>query len=302
MSQNEEIVQILLENNSFVDMKNFQKFTPLQIASRLSNINIVQELLNYGASPVVKNIEGNSSINLATNPEIKHRLKCYTSYTDDFISLIDETISSDVQIECLDGYINSVSQLIEIRLGIPISNFIEISKKYQKETILKILKWVHGREWELLLESEFEFSNMKKILISMGIEEKRILLNGGRKGLLRDMMKIYEDRKSADFSIFVSGEEIKVHKFVLFCRSELYKGMFLCVQNDKSNQAPDLSGRSFDAVQNLVKFLYFDHLDPNISVNTAEQLLDAVDYYQLNNDSLLSEEVWDKLSNQFDSN
>ncbi|KAJ5079636.1 di- and tripeptidase dug2-related [Anaeramoeba ignava] len=70
----------------------------------------------------------------------------------------------------------------------------------------------------------------------------------------------YFDDSTKDFTIFVQGKPIKVHKFILLARTDLYRGMFLSVTEDKSNQVNDYSGNSFETVHALIEFLYFAEL------------------------------------------
>ncbi|KAJ5075397.1 speckle-type poz protein [Anaeramoeba ignava] len=66
-----------------------------------------------------------------------------------------------------------------------------------------------------------------------------------------------KENETKDFIIISEEKEIKVHKLILFTRSELFKGMFLSV-SDTSNQVHDYSRKSNESIQQLIYFLYHD--------------------------------------------
>ncbi|KAJ5079980.1 hypothetical protein M0811_14258 [Anaeramoeba ignava] len=51
----------------------------------------------------------------------------------------------------------------------------------------------------------------------------------------------YDKEKQKDFTIKRGNKNVLVHKLVLIARSELYRGMFLSVTEDKSNKVTDYS-------------------------------------------------------------
>ncbi|KAJ5071890.1 hypothetical protein M0811_09789 [Anaeramoeba ignava] len=96
--------------------------------------------------------------------------------------------------------------------------------------------------------------NLCRCSSPIGINENRIL---------QDMDQLYYTReKSFDFILDIDGKEILLHKFVLAARSELFRGMFLSVE-DNSNRVQDYSGKSYESICALVEFLYRDEFTVN---------------------------------------
>ncbi|KAJ5073981.1 cyclin-dependent kinase inhibitor 2c-related [Anaeramoeba ignava] len=90
---------------------------------------------------------------------------------------------------------------------------------------------------------------------------------------------------------------IKVHRDILAARSELFRGMFFSV-NDPAKSAPDLSGRSYQAVYELIRFIYTDEIqskDPYVLID----LLDASEYYGLSSQTRIMEQCVSKIKNVF---
>ncbi|KAJ5068309.1 hypothetical protein M0811_12421 [Anaeramoeba ignava] len=107
----------------------------------------------------------------------------------------------------------------------------------------------------------------------------------GRKGIIKDLSKLYQENETKDFKIIIKEKEIKVHKLILITRSELFKGMFQLNVSDTSNQVHDYSKKSFKTIQQLIYFLYHDEFEVNQIPN--EEYLDLKDYYQLNLNSII---------------
>jgi hypothetical protein len=105
----------------------------------------------------------------------------------------------------------------------------------------------------------------------------------GVDGFRNDIKKLYADDNSKDFTIIVEDKEIKVHRMVMMARSDLYRGMFLSVQ-DESNKVHDYSGLSYEAFKVLINYLYAGEIDKNLSPNIIAELkeLPAWDYFELN--------------------
>ncbi|KAJ5074912.1 hypothetical protein M0811_07955 [Anaeramoeba ignava] len=140
-------------------------------------------------------------------------------------------------------------------------------------------------------------NKITEFLKEIGIESNWIKQKKGRKGIIKDLTKLYEEETTKDFTIIVSEKEIKVHKLILIIRSELFKGMFLSVQ-DSSNQVHDYSRKSFETIQQLIYFLYHDkfykerkgnnHQNNNQNYNNnIEEFKDLKDFYQLNQNSII---------------
>ncbi|KAJ3439309.1 erad-associated e3 ubiquitin-protein ligase component-related [Anaeramoeba flamelloides] len=81
--------------------------------------------------------------------------------------------------------------------------------------------------------------------------------------------------------------KIPVHQLILQARSNIFRGMFLNI-NDHKGQVGDYTGKSYKTLQILIKFLYYDSIfNEEMNGKIVEELQDAVDYYQLNENSYL---------------
>ncbi|KAJ5067870.1 speckle-type poz protein [Anaeramoeba ignava] len=120
-----------------------------------------------------------------------------------------------------------------------------------------------------------------------GFDSNWIKEKEGIKGILKDLSKLYQQNETKDFTIICEEKEIKVHKLILQIRSELFKGMFLSV-NDTSNQVHDYTGKSFQTIQELIYFLYHDKIDETkLTKENIEEFVDLKDFYELNQNSIL---------------
>ncbi|KAJ5080067.1 speckle-type poz protein [Anaeramoeba ignava] len=137
---------------------------------------------------------------------------------------------------------------------------------------------------------------MKDIFEQIGIESNWIETKKGRKGIIKDLSKLYQQNETKDFKIIIEEKkEIKVHKLILILRSELFKGMFQLNVQDQSNQVHDYSRKSFEAINQFIYFLYHDEFEEEtkITKENLEEYVDIKDYYQLNPKSLIGELLLD---------
>ncbi|KAJ5072499.1 hypothetical protein M0811_01514 [Anaeramoeba ignava] len=93
---------------------------------------------------------------------------------------------------------------------------------------------------------------------------------------------MFNDESTKNFTIIVQDQEIHVHKFILFARSELFQGMFLNVVNDLSNKVSDYTGRTYSQINSIIRILYFDKFDSETDSEVIDDFQDIIDYYQLN--------------------
>ncbi|KAJ3426586.1 ankyrin repeat ph and sec7 domain containing protein secg-related [Anaeramoeba flamelloides] len=84
--------------------------------------------------------------------------------------------------------------------------------------------------------------------------------------------------------------KLKVHKFILQCRSELFRGLFLSIKDPNINQINDYSGRSIESMEIFIEYLYTDKINPKykLTEEIVEELQEIADYYQLNVDNSLN--------------
>ncbi|KAJ5074277.1 leucine-zipper-like transcriptional regulator 1 [Anaeramoeba ignava] len=171
-----------------------------------------------------------------------------------------------------------------------VSKIIELLKTRSQELIRAFLMFIYSER----MSEEYE-KQIGEILEETKISTKEKQMSS----LREDLRKYYNDKESTDFTIISEGNRIKVHKSILMARSKLYYGMFVSV-NDSSGQVNDYSGKSFKTIESLVKFLYFDDFDSDLPNSVLNELIDCVDYFQLNKYSIYAlklEEFRNKNSN-----
>ncbi|KAJ3433626.1 btk-binding protein-related [Anaeramoeba flamelloides] len=182
----------------------------------------------------------------------------------------------------------------------------QILSGYPEKDALEFIKWIYfGTTSE----------NAIKIGKAIGIEDI------SKKSIKEDLKLISIDEDSKDFTILVKYddeddddeeeeeededeeeeeeyEEIKVHKFILQCRSRLYRDMFENVQ-DETDEVKDQSGLSPEAISVLIKYFYTDDIifsaddDPELII---EEFKDVKEYFGLREVSSFNSQV-SKLKN-----
>ncbi|KAJ3449102.1 ankyrin repeat-containing protein [Anaeramoeba flamelloides] len=160
--------------------------------------------------------------------------------------------------------------------------------KHQMDVQTKITKIVFQKGEKKILKQKNRFIEILKeidpTMNSISLFEKK----SGRNGLLNDLNAFYRLKKksnSMNFEIIVKNVPIKAHKEILFTRSQLFKGMFLNL--DQIDSIVDYSGFDVQTVKILIEFLYTESIPKNLSNDTLNQLYDAVDYFQLSRNSFL---------------
>ncbi|KAJ5070721.1 hypothetical protein M0811_01702 [Anaeramoeba ignava] len=108
------------------------------------------------------------------------------------------------------------------------------------------------------------YSNNSKINPKLYSEIKEII-NSNEK-IEETMKRIYLNENEKDFIIERKEKKYKFPKLILIMRSELYRGMFLSVINDKSNKVTD----------------YSELKDIQITQEIIDEIQRAIDYFQLN--------------------
>ncbi|KAJ5072229.1 ankyrin repeat-containing [Anaeramoeba ignava] len=216
------------------------------------------------------------------------------SFHEDFLNLFERSEFTDFQISKFKVH----RLMIEIRTGKKAEEVREILSKFTEEEVKAILIWIYTGKVEyqkkstsIFEEKENISKNFFDILTEIGIS------NPQKRSLKEDIMKLYYDEESKDFVIEVQEKEIKVHKLILQTRSELFRQMFLLVQDD-SNRTKDYTGKNFHSMNLLVKFLYSDKLNPEdedyLIVQTKKDsdpdfdFNFLVDFFQLNPKSKLN--------------
>ncbi|KAJ6253199.1 btk-binding protein-related [Anaeramoeba flamelloides] len=186
--------------------------------------------------------------------------------------------------------------LIKLRTNLIIKKIIDFFLDKEKKEIKNFLKWIYFDQIndDKLLKQTFDSLN---------------LTYPPESSLKQDLLKLYSDEDSMDFSILIknededdedddeeeeeeeSFEEIPVHKFILLARSGLFREMFDNInEKEESGSVKDYSGKSIESLEVLIKYFYTDKIELTADhdpVLIVEELEDAVEYYQLNENSNL---------------
>ncbi|KAJ3433524.1 hypothetical protein M0812_22485 [Anaeramoeba flamelloides] len=231
-------------------------------------LEIVEYMLQNGADPEIKDNEGQSPYSLAKNTILKKLFDGYLSYNKDFQALLDEEEMTDLKIKNTKCH----KMIVEMRTGKKAEELQEFFTKKTNEELKLFLDWAYGKSVDFTDVTLFK---------ELGIDEPH------KRHLRLDLPKLFEDESSKDFTLLVHNEKIKVHKLILYARSELFKGMFQATM--ETEQVQDYTNKSVKTLQALVKYLYTDMLDESIEdPQILEELKDANDYYQLNPKSMMT--------------
>ncbi|KAJ5075327.1 ankyrin repeat-containing protein [Anaeramoeba ignava] len=255
--------------------------TPLHYACEKKSKEKIKILIDYGANIEIS--DGKKPEDYLTEEE-KIWFQSLNHFVLDFQNLLNNKELADMKITTKMGDIYFHKTIIMARLGKDkIEQFEKILHQKEKNEIEKVLKFIYTA----CIELEFR-EIVEEIFQELGISFVSKL---GLKNLHEDLGKLYEDEESKDFTIIAGEEEIRAHKTILFARSQTFRGMFLSVVDD-SNKVNDYRGFSLKALNNIVKFLYFDKFDfDNLSLNVLEEIEEGLDYYGIATSPVLLEQI-----------
>ncbi|KAJ5066131.1 hypothetical protein M0811_03464 [Anaeramoeba ignava] len=148
---------------------------------------------------------------------------------------------------------------------------------------------------------EMIYSNNSKINPKLYSEIKEII-NSNEK-IEETMKRIYlneNEKNEKDFIIERKEKQYKFPKLILIMRSELYRGMFLSVTEDKSNKVTDYSELSNKSFQIFEYWIYSNQIKDEIEI--TQEIIDeikiGIDYFQLNQ---TNPNLFDLLINKFNN-
>ncbi|KAJ5071725.1 ankyrin repeat [Anaeramoeba ignava] len=179
-------------------------------------------------------------------------------------------------------------EIVEIAINFIYTGFPNFDNLIQRLQILKNL--LEEEEEELKTKETKQNEINEEFFKEIGFDLNWIKSKSKRKGIIKDLSKLYEENDSKkDFTIICeNGKEIKVHKLILFLRSELFKGMFQLNIRDTSNEVHDYSRKSFETINQFIYFLYHDKIEENkFNSKIIEEFEDIKDYFQLNLNSII---------------
>ncbi|KAJ5066398.1 hypothetical protein M0811_13679 [Anaeramoeba ignava] len=129
---------------------------------------------------------------------------------------------------------------------------------------------------------EMIYSNNSKINPKLYYEIKEII-NSNEK-IEETMKRIYLNENEKDFIIERKEKQYKFPKLILIMRSELYRGMFLSVTEDKSNKVTDYSELSNKSFQIFEYWIYSNQIKDEIQITQEiiNEIEIGIDYFQLN--------------------
>ncbi|KAJ5067094.1 hypothetical protein M0811_13244 [Anaeramoeba ignava] len=199
----------------------------------------------------------------------------FSNLEEDLIKLFRRKEFCDISFKTENGEIIKAHKLIlKYRLN-QNQNQIEklqeiISKKSIKESN-QIFEIIYSNR---IINPKL-YSEIKEIInLNEKIEEtmKRIYLNEN------------ENENEKDFIIERKEKQYKFPKLILIMRSELYRGMFLSVINDKSNKVTDYSELSNKSFQIFEYWIYSNQIKDEIQITQEiiNEIKIGIDYFQLN--------------------
>ncbi|KAJ5067200.1 hypothetical protein M0811_13160 [Anaeramoeba ignava] len=214
----------------------------------------------------------------------------FSNLEEDLIKLFRRKEFCDISFKTKNGEIIEAHKLIlKYRLN-QNQNEIEklqeiISKKSIKESN-QIFEMIYSNNSKI---NPKLYSEIKEIInLNEKIEEtiKRIYLN--------------KNENEKDFIIERKEKQYKFPKLILIMRSELYRGMFLSVINDKSNKVTDYSELSNKSFQIFEYWIYSNQIKDEIQI--TQEIIDeiqiGIDYFQLNQ---TNPNLFDLLINKFNN-
>ncbi|KAJ5071813.1 hypothetical protein M0811_09973 [Anaeramoeba ignava] len=147
----------------------------------------------------------------------------------------------------------------------------------------------------------FEMIYSNRIINPKLYSEIKEIINSNEK-IEETMKRIYlnENEKEKDFIIERKEKQYKFPKLILIMRSELYRGMFLSVTEDKSNKVTDYSELSNKSFQLFEYWIYSNQIKEGIQI--TKEIIDefkiGIDYFQLNQ---TNPNLFDLLINKFNN-
>ncbi|KAJ5076106.1 btk-binding protein-related [Anaeramoeba ignava] len=255
--------------------KNFEKGQSIPIQIKIPELGFNDDISNYHVSCGYN------------NSFLYHSLSSFSNLEEDLIKLFRRKEFCDISFKTENGEIIEAHKLIlKYRLNQNQNEKLQeiISKKSIKESN-QIFEMIYSNR---IINPKL-YSEIKEIInLNEKIEEtmKRIYLN--------------ENENEKDFIIERKEKQYKFPKLILIMRSELYRGMFLSVTEDKSNKVTDYSELSNKSFQIIEYWIYSNQIKDEIQI--TQEIIDeiqiGIDYFQLNQTNT---NLFDLLINKFNN-
>ncbi|KAJ5072757.1 hypothetical protein M0811_09454 [Anaeramoeba ignava] len=145
----------------------------------------------------------------------------------------------------------------------------------------------------------FEMIYSNRIINPKLYSEIKEIINSNEK-IEETMKRIYLNENENDFIIERKEKQYKFPKLILIMRSELYRGMFLSVTEDKSNKVTDYSELSNKSFQIFEYWIYSNQIKDEIQITQEiiNEIQIGIDYFQLNQ---TNPNLFDLLINKFNN-
>ncbi|KAJ6233200.1 ankyrin repeat-containing protein [Anaeramoeba flamelloides] len=302
--------------------KHFLSYCGYIIGTKKSK-GIFEHILDRGLNPWTiidkgKNLFANECFSYKRS---KKKAANYFSMVLDFYELFKRKENTDFIITSNeDEKIPCHSLILKMRLvndKIDLERICNVLQNEKKSQIVDFLYWVYCG-YVPRPDEDVEKLNLN-LALKIGFTKELFYQKNGRNGLLKDLKQFYQNKKSMDFIITVHIEndddedsndekeiekeienenrvtqekveeekivEIPVHKLILQARSELYRGLFYNLSEQK--KVSDYTGKSPLAIQILIEYFYTESVSKEFDEDTLLELFDAVEYYQLSESSSL---------------
>ncbi|KAJ5066660.1 hypothetical protein M0811_13429 [Anaeramoeba ignava] len=217
-------------------------------------------------------------------------LYSFSNLEEDLIKLFERKEFCNISFKTKNGEIISAHKLIlKYRLN---------QNENQIEKLQEIISKKSIKESNQIFE--MIYSNNSKINPKLYSEIKEII-NSNEK-IEETIKRIYlnENENEKDFIIERKEKQYKFPKLILIMRSELYRGMFLSVTEDKSNKVTDYSELSNKSFQIFEYWIYSNQIKEGIQITQEiiNEIEIGIDYFQLNQ---TNPNLFDLLINKFNN-
>ncbi|KAJ5079718.1 hypothetical protein M0811_04028 [Anaeramoeba ignava] len=235
------------------------QLTPIQI--ELPKLRFNENISNYHV------LCGNSTSFIYYSPF----LSSVSNLEEDLIKLFRRKEFCDISFKTENGEIIEAHKLIlKYRLN-------------QNENQIEKLQEIISKKSIKESNQIFEMIYSNKIINPKLYSEIKEIINLNEK-IEETMKRIYLNENEKDFIIERKEKQYKFPKLILIMRSELYRGMFLSVTNDKSNKVTDYSELSNNSFQIFEYWIYSNQIKDEIQI--TQEMIDeikiGIDYFQLN--------------------
>ncbi|KAJ5069826.1 claret isoform a [Anaeramoeba ignava] len=203
-----------------------------------------------------------------------YSLPSFSNLEEDLIKLFERKEFCNISFKTENGEIIEAHKLIlKYRLN-------QNQNENQIEKLKEIISNKSIQESNQIFE--MIYSNNSKINPILYYEIKEII-NSNEK-IEETMKRIYLNENEKDFIIERKEKQYKFPKLILIMRSELYRGMFLSVTEDKSNKVTDYSELSNKSFQIFEYWIYSNQIKDEIQITKEiiDELETGIDYFQLN--------------------